>query len=65
VNSWWEPLEFVLPATSPQAAWRVEIDTHDPATQKDTASPDRAAGDSITVGPRSLVVLLSPRPQAG
>jgi isoamylase len=65
VNSWWEPLEFVLPATRPQAAWRVEIDTYDPATRQGTASSDRTAGDSVTVGPRSVVVLLSPRPQAG
>jgi glycogen operon protein len=65
VNSWWGPLEFVLPATRPQAAWRVEIDTYDPAAQEGTASSDRTAGDSITVGPRSMVVLLSPRPQAG
>ena len=60
VNSWWEPLEFVLPATRPQAAWRVEIDTYDPATREETAVTDRTAGSSITVGPRSVVVLLSP-----
>jgi isoamylase len=65
VNSWWEPLEFVLPATRPQAAWRVEIDTYDPATREGTAVTDRTAGSSIMVGPRSVVVLLSPRPQAG
>jgi glycogen operon protein len=65
VNSWWEPLEFVLPATRPQAAWRVEIDTYDPEARDGTAATGRHAGDSITVGPRSVVVLLSPRPQAG
>ena len=65
VNSWWEPLQFVLPATRPQAGWRVGIDTYDPATREGTAATDRTAGDSITVGPRSAVVLLSPRPQAG
>jgi len=64
VNSWWEPLEFVLPATRPQAAWRVEIDTYDPAAREGMAASDRTAGDSITVGPRSMVALLSPRPQA-
>jgi len=65
VNSWWEPLDFVLPATRPQAAWRVEIDTYDPAPREVTAADDRTAGDSITVGPRSMAVLLNPRPQAG
>jgi hypothetical protein len=32
VNSWWEPLDFALPDTRPQARWRVEIDSYDPAT---------------------------------
>jgi isoamylase len=27
VNAWWEPLDFVLPATRPQARWQAEIDT--------------------------------------
>jgi glycogen operon protein len=27
VNAWWEPLDFVLPATRAQASWQVEIDT--------------------------------------
>jgi glycogen operon protein len=62
VNAWWEPLEFVLPATRPQAAWQVKIDTYDPAAGEGTEGADRTAGDSITVGPRSVVVLLSPRP---
>ena len=33
VNAWWEPLEFVLPATRPKAKWQVEIDTYDPTPQ--------------------------------
>jgi len=57
VNAWWEPLDFVLPATREQARWRVEIDTWDPAAP---AAGGRQAGDSVTVGPRSVVVLLSP-----
>jgi glycogen operon protein len=65
VNSWWEPLDFVLPATRPQARWRAEIDTYDPASPKGPAAADRRAGDRITVGPRSLVVLLSPLAQTG
>jgi len=60
VNAWWEPLEFVLPATRPEASWRVEIDTYDPAPPAGPAAA-RCAGDRVTAGPRSVVVLLSPR----
>jgi isoamylase len=54
VNAWWEPLDFVLPATRPEARWHTEIDTYDPAA---TAAPGRQAGDHVTVSPRSLQVL--------
>jgi glycogen operon protein len=57
VNAWWEPLDFVLPATRPQASWRVEIDTYDPASPAGSAT----AGTHVTVGPRSIVVLSDPR----
>jgi len=57
VNARWEPLGFVLPATRDQAAWRIELDTHDPAVPSSTAAAGRAAGDHITVSPRSVVVL--------
>ena len=60
VNAWWEPLEFVLPATRPEAGWRVEIDTFDPASPAGSAAA-RYAGDCVTAGPCSVVVLLSPR----
>jgi isoamylase len=60
VNAWWEPLDFVLPATRPQAGWRVEIDTYDPGA----APEERKAGDTVTARPRSVVVLRSPRGQA-
>jgi len=59
VNAWWEPLEFTLPDTRPQAGWQVEIDSYDPAQPDDGAAP-RKAGDTVTVGPRSVVVLLNP-----
>jgi glycogen operon protein len=54
VNSWWEPLGFVLPATRPQAGWRKEIDSYDPARANAAASQ---AGDEVRVGPRSVTVL--------
>jgi len=60
VNAWWEPLDFVLPATRPQAGWRVEIDTYDPASQAGPTGKERAAGDAVTAGPRSVVLLRSP-----
>src|SRR5258708_20437313 len=58
VNAWWEPLEFVLPVTRAQAAWHVEIDSYD-ATPS-ASSVARRAGDSITVCPRSVLVLACP-----
>ena len=60
VNAWWEPLDFTLPATRDQAAWHAEIDTYDPAAPVSSAA--RHAGERITVGPRSVVVLKAPRP---
>jgi isoamylase len=59
VNAWWEPLDFTLPDTRPQAGWQVEIDSYDPAQPDDAAAP-RKAGDIVTVGPRSVVVLRNP-----
>ena len=59
-NAWWEPLEFVLPVTRPDAAWRLEVDTYDPAATGASA-PAQAAGQRQTVGPRSIVVLSDPR----
>jgi len=62
VNAWWEPLAFTLPETRPDAAWRLEIDTYDPGSAASApGAGDHAAGDSITVGPRSVTVLSSPR----
>ena len=61
VNAWWEPLDFTLPETRPQARWQEEIDTFDPV-RADSAVTRRQAGDQVTVGPRSVVTLLSPRP---
>lgn len=66
VNAWWEPLGFVLAETRPEAGWHVEVDTFGPAALDPgtLAGPDVAgrAGDKLTVGPRSVVVLRSLRP---
>jgi isoamylase len=55
VNSWWEPLGFVLPRTRPGAQWHVEIDSYDPAASADAGA--HSAGERVTVGPRSVAVL--------
>jgi glycogen operon protein len=60
VNAWWEPLDFTLPDTRPQAGWLTEVDTYDLASQAGRAAEERKAGDHITVGPRSVVVLKNP-----
>ena len=57
VNAWWEQLDFTLPATRPDAGWHVEIDTYEPGSKEGPDATERKAGDNITVGPRSVVVL--------
>ena len=58
VNAWWEPLDFVLPATRPGQMWYGEIDTFDPANLPVARPP--SAGGAVSVGPRSIVVLCGP-----
>src|SRR5499427_10961788 len=60
VNSWWEPVGFVVPATRPGTHWQAEIDSYDPAAP--AAAPRHHAGDQVTVGPRSVAVLRSATP---
>jgi isoamylase len=59
VNAWWEPLSFAVPAAREGLTWHTCVDTYDPAS----AAVDLRAGDALTVGPRSVVVLLGPRTQ--
>jgi glycogen operon protein len=55
VNAWWEPLDFVVPATETGKTWAPEIDTYEPSG---TAAPrEIAAGDHVPVRPRSIVLL--------
>ena len=61
VNAWWEPLDFVLPVTRGQASWRIDVDTYDPAAPGSSTAAPQDAGDHVTVGPRSIVVLSDPR----
>jgi len=62
VNSWWEPLDFALPDTRPQARWRVEIDSYDLASPPEVREDERKPGDTVTARPRSVVVLRSGHP---
>jgi glycogen operon protein len=59
VNAWWEPLEFTIGDCRPGLAWVAEIDSFDPAGV--AGAPKRQAGDHVTVGPRSVLVLRGPR----
>jgi len=61
VNSWWEPLGFVLPVTRPTARWQAEIDSYDPAAP--AAAARYHAGDQVTAGPRSVAVYRSAAPR--
>jgi isoamylase len=58
-SAWWEPLDFVIPATRDGLVWQAEIDSYGPAAP--AAGPQRQAGDHVTVGPRSVAVLRGPR----
>ena len=52
VNAWWEPLDFVLPDTRPQAAWHAEIDTYAGSPAGSAAAARRAGNQNP--GPPSL-----------
>jgi glycogen operon protein len=64
VNSWWEPLDFVLPSTQPGAQWQAEIDSYNPGAPTATAEATTlSAGNQLTVGPRSVAVLRAASPR--
>lgn len=51
VNMWWEPLDF---AVQVPGTWRIALDTTD---EQGFIAPGQAVGESLRVGPRSVVVL--------
>jgi isoamylase len=59
VNAWWQPLDFVVPPARPHQLWQADIDTY--ALTPSGPEKPRSAGDTVTVGPRSVVVLRGPR----
>jgi isoamylase len=61
-NAWWEPLEFVIPATRDGQAWRIEINSYDLSAAANAF--EGRAGDWLSVGPRSVTVLRGLRPRS-
>jgi isoamylase len=61
VNAWWEPLTFTIGDCRAGLEWVAEIDSFDPASVGSADAPQRQAGDRVTVGPRSVLVLRGPR----
>src|SRR4051794_21394511 len=64
VNGWWDDLPFTLPAPPGQhagasASWRIELDTFTGAVWPVEAEL-RAPGGIVSVGPRSVVLLVAP-----
>jgi glycogen operon protein len=66
VNGWWEGLPFVLPDVDGVEAWHEEFDTYSGDTGGPGATPAAVKpGAQRLVGPRSLVLLRSPRGDTG
>jgi glycogen operon protein len=53
-NGWWEPLTFQLPGDHAAGPWEVACDSFNPAHSGAVTGP-------VEVGPRSILVLRSPR----
>jgi glycogen operon protein len=62
INGWWEQLVFTLPDVGSPRMWQRELDTLEGVPSGTGSVPTLAAGASVTVGPRSLVLLKSVRP---
>jgi glycogen operon protein len=62
VNGWWEPLDFVIPPIEPGETWDLEVDSYAP--DGDPAK-DLAAGNHVTVRPRSITLLHGHRVTTG
>jgi glycogen operon protein len=60
VSAWWEPLDFLVPPSRPDQLWYGEIDTFSGGVPRTAGA--LVAGDTLTVDPRSVVVLRGRRP---
>jgi glycogen operon protein len=58
VNCWWETLDFTIPITRAHQDWFPELDTFDPSRAYTSAK--LCAGDRLSVGARSVLVLRGP-----
>ena len=56
INGWWEPLTFTLPDVGSPRKWEFELDTFSGVFGSEGGVAG-AAGATITLGPRSLVLL--------
>jgi isoamylase len=60
VNGWWEPLTFTMPDVGSPRTWERELDTATGATGA-AGGPSLAAGGTLAMEPRSLVLMRSAR----
>ena len=58
LNAWWEPLDFNIPTPVGDLAWRIEIDTAEPAAVSRGVDPQAA----VPVTGRSLILLHGTQP---
>src|SRR4051794_17709770 len=68
VNGWWDWLPFTLPSppgrnAGPGPGWRIELDTFT-GTVWPVEAEVQPPGGIVSVGPRSLVLLVAPRARA-
>ena len=61
VNGWWEPLTFTVPELGSPREWRREVDTYS-GVAGPAAATAIGAGATLSVGPRSIVLLSAARP---
>jgi hypothetical protein len=60
VNGWWEQLSFTLPDVGSPRTWIRELDTYAGLVAAEAAAGAQV-GPTLTLGPRSLVLLRSSR----
>ena len=63
VNGWWEQLSFTLPDVGSPRTWIRELDTY-AAPGSAEAAAGAEVGPTVSLGPRSLILLRSPRTPA-
>jgi glycogen operon protein len=64
VNGWWEPLTFTVPDVDSPREWRSEVDSY-AGVAGPAAGAALAPGATLSVGPRSIILLSSARPRPG